>query len=120
MAQAESLSNAIRALIPGARPPSPPRPIWAAHAAFVSSVAGRPPLPIPVFAEAADLEERAGHLKAVLDALSVYLNAALGDAAQNVPGGLERRHVDALLSDLTSEVTGTLRHAADSLPGGCA
>ena len=119
MAQAETLSNAIRALIPGARPPSPPKPIWAAHAAFVSSVAGRPPLPIPVFAEAADLEERADHLKGVLDALSVYLKAALADAAQNVPGGLELRHVEALLSDVTSEVTGTLRQAADALPEDC-
>lgn len=120
MAQAESLSNAIRALIPGARPPSPPKPVWASHAVFVSSVAGQPPSPIPVFAEAADLEDRADHLKAVLDALSLYLKAALFDAAQNVPGGLERRHIDALLSDLTSEVTGTLRQAADALPGGCA
>jgi hypothetical protein len=120
MAQAESLSNAIRALIPGARPPSPPSPVWAAHAAFVSSVAGRPPFPIPVFPQASDLEDRADHLKGVLDALSVYLKAALADAAQNVPGGLELGHIDALLCDLTSEVTGTLRQAADTLPGGCA
>lgn len=122
MAQAESLSNAIRALIPGARVTSPPsvaKPVWTAHAQFVSSVAGRPPAPIPVFAQAADLEDRADHLKGVLDALSDYLHAVLGDAAQNVPGGLERRYIDALLSDLISEVTGTLRQAADSLPGGC-
>lgn len=123
MAQAESFSNAIRALIPGARvssPPPPPKPLWAAHAKFVSSVAGQPPAPIPVFAQAVDFEDRAEHLKGVLEALAAYLQAALGDAAQNVPGGLERRYIDGLLSDLTSEVTGTLRQAAESLPGGCA
>ena len=118
MAQAESLSNAIRALIPGARASSPPKPVWAAHAEFVSNVAGRPPLPIPVFAEAADLEDRADHFKKLLDALSVYLKVVLADAAQTVPGGLEVHHVDALLFDLTSEITGTLQQAANGLPGG--
>ena len=120
MAQAESLSNAIRALIPGARLPSPTEPVWAAHAAFVSAVAARLPVPIPVFATANDLEVRAEHLKAVLDALSVYLEAALGEAAATLPGRLELRPIDVLASSLRSEVIGTLREARDSLRGGCA
>jgi len=50
-------------------------------------------------------------------ALSVYLTAILDDTAQNVPGGLDLRQVDALLSDLASDVTGTLQRAVEGLAG---
>jgi hypothetical protein len=56
-------------------------------------------------------------LKKVLNALSVYVTAILDDTAQNVPGGLDLRQVDALLSDLTSDVTGTIQRAANSMAG---
>jgi hypothetical protein len=45
----------------------------------------------------------------VLNALPAYLTAVL-DTAQNVPGGLDLSQVDALLSDLASDVSGTLHH----------
>ena len=120
MAQADYVSNAIHALITGAAAKPSTNPIRAAHAEFVTALAGQAPWPIPLFANATDLEDRADHLQKVLDALSVYVTAILDDAAQNVPGGLDRRPVDALLADLTSEMTGTLRRAAEACPGGVA
>jgi peptide subunit release factor 1 (eRF1) len=115
MAQAEHVSNAIRALITGANEKPPTNPVRAAHADFVTALAGLPPRPIPLFAYATDLEDRAEHLKKVLDALSVYLTAVLDDTAQNVPGGLDLRQIDALLSDLAAEVPGTIQRAADAV-----
>ena len=65
----------------------------------------------------ATLDDRADHLSKVLKAVSVYVTAILDAAAQNVPGGLDLRQIDALLSDLESDVTGTLRHAAEGTAG---
>lgn len=117
MAQADYVSSAVRVLITGAsaKPCTNPvkNSVRAAHAEFVTALAANRPWPIPLFADASDLEDRADHLKTVLDAASVYVTAILDDAAQNVPGGLDLRSVDALLCDLTSEATGTLRRAAD-------
>ena len=115
MAQADYLSNAIRALITGASAKPSTNPVRAAHAEFVAAVAGHPPWSMPLHPDASDLEDRADHLKAVLDALSVYVAAILDDTAQNVPGGLDLRQTDALLSDLTSEATGTIQRAADAM-----
>ena len=70
---------------------------------------------IPLDPDASDLEDRADHLKKVLSALSVYVTAILDDTAQNLPGGLDLRHIDALLSDLASDVTGTIQRAADAM-----
>ena len=119
MAQADYVSSAVRALITGAgaKPSTNPAndSVRAAHADFVTAMAANRPRPIPLFADASDLEDRADHLKAVLDAVAAYVTAILDDTAQNVPGGLDVRSVSALLSDLTSEATGTLRRAADAM-----
>ena len=53
----------------------------------------------------------------MLNALSAYLTAILDDTAQNVPGGLDLRQVDALLSDLTSDMVGSIQLAAVSMAG---
>ena len=115
MAQADHVSNAIHALITGAGAKPSINPVRAAHAEFVTALAGQPPWPIPLFAAASDLEDRADHVKKVLGAVSAYVTAILDDTAQNVPGGLDLRQVDALLSDLASEATGTIRYAADTM-----
>jgi len=91
-------------------------PVSAAHSAMVVSLAGCCPRPMPVFARMWDVEDRLEHLRGVLDALSGYLGAVLDDVGQNVPGGLDLRFIEALLCDLKSEVSGTLRQAAESLP----
>jgi hypothetical protein len=113
MAQADCVSNGIRAPNTGASAKLHSTAVQAAHAKFVTALAGHPPSPIPLFARAADLEDRADHLKTLLNALSVYVTAVLNDTAQNVPGGLDRRFVAALLSDLTSEAIGIVQNAAD-------
>ena len=68
-------------------------------------------------ADAIDLEDRADHLNKVLNALAAYLTAILDNTAQNVPGGLDLRQVEALLSDLTSDVVGSIQLAAASMAG---
>ena len=116
MAQADYVNNAFRALITGATAKPSTNPVRAAHAEFVAALAGNPPRPIPVATDAVDLEERAEHLKQVLNALSVYVTAILDDT-ENVPGGLHLRQVEALLSDLTSDVVGSIQLAAASMAG---
>ena len=115
MAQADDVTIAIRALLPGADAKPSTNPILAAHAAFVTAVAKHPPRSIPLWPDASDLEDRADHLKIVLGALQTYVTAMLDDTASNVPGGLDLRQADAILSDLASEVTGIILCAADTL-----
>jgi hypothetical protein len=99
----------------GAKPPA--SPVRAAHAEFIAALAGHPPRPIPLDADAIDLEDRADHLNKVLVALSVYVTVILDDTAQNVPGGLDLSYIEAVLADLASDVTGTIQHAADEMAG---
>jgi hypothetical protein len=91
--------------------------VGVAHAEFVAALAGYPPRPIPLDADAIDLEDRADHLSQALSALSVYVAVILDDTAQNVPGGLDLPDVEAALADLASDVTGTIQYAADRLAG---
>jgi hypothetical protein len=92
------------------------RPIRAAHAEFVA-ILGQFPRAIPLDVDAVDLEDRADHLNKALNALSVYVIAALDDTAQNVPGGLRLPPIEAILCDLTSDITGTIQLAADAMAG---
>jgi hypothetical protein len=117
MAQAEYVSNAIRALITGASGALSTNPVRAAHVEFVASLATHPPCPIPVDADVLDLDYRADHLEAVLNAVSVYLTAILDDTARNTRGGLDLRHIEAALSNLASDVTGAIQRAADGIAG---
>ena len=43
--------------------------------------------------------------------------AALTGTALNVPGMLDLPHVEAVLADLISDLTGTIQHAAEDLAG---
>jgi hypothetical protein len=117
MAQAEYVISAIRALITGADATPSTSPIRSAHAKFVAALVGYPPRPIPVDADAIDLEDRADHLDKVLSVLSVYLTVILDDTTQNVPGRIDFRHIEAVLADLASDVTGAIQHAADGMEG---
>jgi hypothetical protein len=92
-------------------------PVLAAHVEFVAALAEHPPRPIPLDADAVDLEDRANHLGRVLSALSVYVAVILDDTSQNVPGGLDIRDAQGVLADLASDLTGTIQHAADSMAG---
>jgi hypothetical protein len=90
-------------------------PVWAAHAEFAAVLTRHPPRPIPIQADAIDLEDRADHLSKILSALSVYLALIIDDTAQNVPGRLDLPDTEAILADLASDVTGTIQHAAEGM-----
>jgi hypothetical protein len=92
-------------------------PVCGAHAEFVTVLAEHPPQPIPLEADAIDLEDRADHLGKVFGALSVYLTVILDDTAQNVPGRLDLRDAEGVLADLASDLTGAIQHAADDMAG---
>jgi hypothetical protein len=117
MAQAEYVTNSIRAPIPGVIGNSCTGLVCAAHAEFIAALAGHPPRMIPLDADAIDLEDRADHLSQVLSALSAYVAVILDDTAQNAPGSLDLPHVEAVLADLVSDVTGAIQHAADDMAG---
>jgi hypothetical protein len=84
---------------------------------LVGALIGHPPRRIPLDVRPADLEERADYLDNVLKAVSVYVTAVLEDTAENVPGGLNLRDVEAIFSDLVSEVTGIVRGSAEDMVG---
>jgi hypothetical protein len=91
--------------------------VGGAHAEFVAALAAHPPRPIPLDAHAIDLEDRADHLDKVFGAFSVYVTVILDDTAQNVPGGLDLRDAEGLLTDLASDLTGAIQRAADDMAG---
>ena len=113
MAQAEHVFSAIRAPITGAAV----RPVRVAHAEFVRALAGHPPRPIALDADAIDLEDRADHLSKVFSALSDYVAVILDDTAQNVPGRLDLRDAEGIIADLASDLIGVIQHAADGMAG---
>jgi hypothetical protein len=115
MAQADCTTNAIRVPITGASEKPSTNPIRAACADVIARLAGHPPRPIPLDPHAVDLEDRLDHLEKVFTALSAYVIAILSGTAENVPGGLDLRHVDGLLSDLASDMIGTLQHAVERM-----
>jgi hypothetical protein len=117
MAQAKYGISSIRAPIPGVIGNPRTSSVWAAHAKFLDALAGHPPRPITVDADAIDLEERADHLDKLLGALSVYLTVILDDTAQNSSGRLDLRDAEAILADLGSDLSGTIQLAADCMAG---
>jgi hypothetical protein len=115
MAQADYVTNAIRTFITDTRAKGSTNSVRAAYVELVAALAGHPPRPVPIDADAIDLEDRADHLNKVLNAFSAYLTAVRDDTAQNVPGGLDLRQTDALLFDLASDVSGALQHAVERM-----
>jgi hypothetical protein len=92
-------------------------PVAAAYTEFLAALADHPPGPIPVDADAIDLEQRVDHLNAVFGELHSYLAIILDDTAQNAPGGLDLTDAEAILADLASDLTGAIQRAADEMAG---
>jgi hypothetical protein len=118
-AEGEDLSGNSRPSQPcrGATAKPSASPVCAAHSEFVATLAEHPPRTIPLDADAIDLEDRADHLDKLLGALSVYLTVILDDTAQNTPGRLDLRDAEAILADLASDLSGTIRLAAHGMAG---
>ena len=117
MAQAYYLSNAINALITGAGAKPTTDPVWTAHGKFVVALAGCPPRPVPLGADASDVKDRADHLSKLLNAVSVCVTVILDAVAENLTGGLHLRQIAPLLSELESDVIGTLPQTAEGTTG---
>jgi hypothetical protein len=117
MAQANYVPSPDCAPITDATVRPSTNPILSAYGGLLDWLAAQPPSPIPINAQAADLESRRADLDELLSRTSVYVRVLLEDAAQNVPRDIDLRQIEALLADLASEVAGTLRVAAHALPG---
>ena len=116
MAQAESITTAIRELMSRKRPLKSTSSVRMAHTELVATLAGNVPHPIFAEADPDDLDGRADHLQKVFDALHVYLAAIIGDTAQNIPGGaLDRRYLDNLFQDLSADAVAVIRNAAEEM-----
>jgi hypothetical protein len=117
MAQAEYLTNAIRAPIPGIISNPCTSPICGAHGNSVVAEAGQSPRTIPFEADVIDdLRSRVEHQD--LRVPSVYMAVLQDDTAADVSGGLDLRDVEGLLANLVSDITGTIQYAA--MAGGVA
>ena len=116
MAQAASITTAIRQLMSRERPPKSTSPVRAAHTEFIAALAGNIPHPICVAVDSEDLDSRADHLEKVFAALHVYITAIIADTAQNIPSGtLDRRYLDNLFQDLSADAVGVIRNTAEEM-----
>jgi hypothetical protein len=116
MAQAECITTAIRELMSRGRPPKSASQVRLAHMELVAALAGNVPHPIYADADSEDLDGRADHLEKMFAALHVYLTAIIADMAHNVPGGLlDRRYLDNLFRDLSTDALRVIRNAADEM-----
>jgi hypothetical protein len=113
MAQAESVTTAIRELMSREQPAKSTSPVRAAHAEFVAALAENVPHPIHSKAYPENLERRADHLEKVFAALQVYLTAIIADTAQNIPGSpLDRRYLDDVFQKFSADAVGVICNAA--------
>jgi hypothetical protein len=116
MVQAEWIITPIRRLMSRGRPPKSTSPVRPAHAEFIAAVARNIPQPIYAEVDADDLDGRADHLDKMFAALHAYLSVIIGDTAQNIRGGgLDRRYLDNLFQDLSADVVGVIRNAAEEM-----
>jgi hypothetical protein len=91
-----------------------------AHADFVMALAARKPCPIALDPCPEDFTARAICCEALIDRMKVHLTALIDDAAQNEPGCTIRdaelaASIDADLTDLKSDITGTLDQVAERI-----
>jgi len=113
MAQADSITTAIRELMSRGQPPKSTNPVRAAHAEFVVALAGNAPQPIRSVFDLADLDDRADHLQKVLAALHVYVAAITAELAQNIPAAsVDRLYLDQLFEQFSSDALRVIRNAA--------
>jgi len=116
MAQVDSITTAIRELMSRGQPPKSTNPVRAAHAEFVSALAGNAPHPIHSALGPTDLDGRDDHLQKVLAALHVYVAALTADLAQNIPAAsVDRLYLDQLFEQFSSDALRVIRNAAAEL-----
>ena len=121
MAQADTITTAIRELMSRGQPPKSTNPVRAAHAEFVAALAGNAPQPIRSVFDPADLDDRADHLQKVLAALHVYVAAITAELAQKFPAAsVDRPSSQAVLAPHYStyhKSSGARRYVRPDLTG---
>jgi hypothetical protein len=116
MAQAESITTAIRQLMSRGRPPQSTTPVRQAYTELIAALAGNVRHPIYAGANAEDLDGRADQLETAFGALHAYLNILIGDTAQKIPGGaLDRPYLEKLFQDVSAEALTLIRDAAEEI-----
>ena len=98
----------------------PGRDIARQHADFVMALAARKPIAIALDPAPEDFTARAICCEALLDRVKDHLTALIDEAAENDPGCCIRdaeltATIDAHLSDLKSDITGTLAQVAERI-----
>jgi hypothetical protein len=91
-----------------------------AHADFVMALAARKPIAIALEPAPEDFTARAVCCEALIDRVKDHLTALIDEAAQNDPGRFIRdaeltAAIDAHLTDLKSDITGTLAQVAERI-----
>jgi hypothetical protein len=118
MAQADSITTAIRELMSRGRPLKSTNPVRAAHTEFIAALAGNAPRTIHSDTDCAGLERRADHLQKVFAALHVYITAIIAEIAEKIPRStLDRRYLDELLRGVAAEALRVFRDAAAEMRG---
>jgi hypothetical protein len=113
MAQAESITTAIRELMSRGQAPKSTNLVRAAHTDFVATLAGNTPHPSRSDANWEALEGRANHLEKTIAALHVYVSAIIAETARDIPAStLDRRYLDGLFQQFSADVLGAIRDAA--------
>src|ERR1700722_1741934 len=98
----------------------PGRDIARQHADFVMALAARKPIAIALEPAPEDFTARAVCCEALIDRVKDHLTALIDEAAQNDPGRFIRdaelnAAIDAHLTDLKSDITGTLAQVAERI-----
>ena len=113
MAQADSITTAIRELMSRGQPPNSTNPGRAAHTESVAALAGNAPRPIRSTTDCEALESRADYLQRVLAALQVYVTATIADIGEKIPSAtLDRQYLDQLFRGASAEALQVFRDAA--------
>jgi|GEM_PF-1590987 len=107
-------ASAVRRAIP-ARDRTPAPTIRIAFSDLLVALADNHPVNIIGEADAADMEERADHMQAVLSAVEKYAEAVLADAKYRTSGLDFDVNVTGRLSDMQGDLVGAFRNAADAM-----
>jgi hypothetical protein len=115
MAQAESITTAIRELLSPGRLLKSTNRVRAAYTEFIAALAENAPRSIPSDSDTdcEALERHANHLQKLFAALHVYLTAIIADIAEKIPGStIDREYLDQLFRGLSAEALRVFRDAA--------
>jgi hypothetical protein len=113
MAQAGSITTAIRQLMSRGGPSKSTSTARLTHTGLITVLTEN--VPHPIYA-GADPDGRADHLKKVFAALHGYLAIIIGDPAQNIPGGaLDYRYLDKLFQDVSTDMVRVIRNAVEEM-----